>query len=113
LEAFAPTIKVRIKPEVMEAFLADFVKIPRITLEETINMFSKTSFGDRLKAISVPTLVIGGTADPFMPPDYLEKELIQRIPGARFVALPCGHHTPMEMPSETAALVTSFLAGLR
>jgi pimeloyl-ACP methyl ester carboxylesterase len=113
LKALRPTIKVPIKPEVMETFLRDFVKIPRVALEETIRMFSKTSFVDRVKTLRVPTLVIGGSADPFLPPHYLRKEVIQRIPGARLVVLPCGHHTPLEMPAETAALITAFLAGLR
>jgi pimeloyl-ACP methyl ester carboxylesterase len=78
-----------------------------------MNMFCNTSFADRVKAISVPTLVIGGAADPFVPPDYLRKELVERIPQARLVVLPCGHHVPMEMPAETAALVTTFLAASR
>jgi pimeloyl-ACP methyl ester carboxylesterase len=112
LEAFAPTIQVPIRAEVMDTYLRDFVRIPRVALEETMNMFCKTSFADRVKAISVPTLVIGGAADPFVPPEYLRKELIERIPRARLVVLPCGHHVPMELPGETAALLTAFLAGL-
>jgi pimeloyl-ACP methyl ester carboxylesterase len=112
LDAFAPTIKMPIRAEVMETYLRDFVRIPRGALEETMNMFCHTSFADRVKAIGVPTLVIGGVADPFVPPDYLRTELIGRIAQARLVVLPCGHHLPMEMPAETAALVTAFLAGL-
>ena len=111
LEAFAPTIKVPIKAKVMETYLRDFIRIPGVALEETMNMFCTTSFADRVKAIGVPTLVIGGAGDPFVPPDYLRKELIERIPRARLVVLPCGHHVPMEMPAETAALLTAFLAG--
>lgn len=109
----APFITLPIKPELMEAFLDDFVRIPQVALAETIKMFAATSFIDRVKAIRAPTLIIGGAFDPLLTPDYLRQNLIAQIPGSRLVVLPCGHETPQEMPSETAALLDAFLAGLR
>ena len=109
----APLSRVPIRRESMETYLDDFVKIPRAVLESTFSMFSRTAFVDRVKAITAPTLVIGGEYDPFMPRDYLLTEVVSRIPRARLAELPCGHELPHEMPVETAALLTAFLAGLR
>ncbi len=112
-EILAPFIRIPIKGELMDAFVEDFVKIPRVALEETVNMFSKISFIERVKEIRAPTLVLGGAHDPILTPDYLRQEVIGHIPRARLVILPCGHEIPQEMPAETAALLTAFLAGLR
>lgn len=109
----APLSKVPIRRELIETYLTDFVKIPRAVLEGTFGMFSRTTFVDQVKAITAPTLVIGGEYDPFMPRDYLLSEVVSRIPGARLVELPCGHELPHELPRETTALLTAFLAGLR
>src|SRR6185503_4266996 len=89
--ALAFCITVPVKPELMEAFLDDFVKVPRIALEETLNMIAGPSFLDQVKAISAPTLVIGGTQDPLFPPAYLEQYVVSPIPAARLALLPCGH----------------------
>ncbi len=109
----APLSRVPIRRELMETYVDDFVKIPHAVLEGTFNMFSRTAFADRVKAITAPTLVMGGEYDPFMPRDYLLAKVVSRIPGARLVELPCGHELPHELPRETAAFLTAFLAGLR
>lgn len=112
-ELLTPFYALPAKPELMDAFLDDFVKIPRVALEQTIHMFAKTSFIEKVKAIRAPTLVIAGVDDPVLTPEYMRQNLIAQIPGSRLVVLPCGHEIPHEMPSETAALLSAFVAGLR
>lgn len=46
---------------------------------------------DILSSIRVPTLIVGKTGDPVMPPD-LAKDLAGRIPGARLVEIEAGGH---------------------
>ena len=60
----------------------------------------------------VPTLVLAGDGDPILTPDYVRRSVVDSIPGARLVILPCGHEVPIEMPNETAWLLQAFVAGL-
>lgn len=85
---------------------------PEHSLRETLRMCAQPGFEEELASVRVPTVVIGGKHDPFLTPDYLRKELVARIPGARFALLDCGHNLPQEMPMETAAVIEGFLAGL-
>ncbi len=61
--------------------------------------------GALLPTITVPTLVVAGTADPIAP--LAESGAMARaIPGAHFLALPgTAHLAPMERPAEFAAAV--------
>jgi pimeloyl-ACP methyl ester carboxylesterase len=47
-----------------------------------------------------------------MTPDYLRQEIVQRISGARLVVIDSGHEIPMERPTELAAVIEAFVAGL-
>lgn len=69
-------------------------------------------FIDRLSATRARTLVIGGLADPMLPPSVLGEAVVAPIPGARLVSLDCGHEIPLEQPQAAAALIDAFLAGL-
>jgi non-heme chloroperoxidase len=111
-EVLAPLRKLQISPTVTDAFVDDFVKIPRVALEGTIKMFAGASFLDQAKEISTPTLVISGAYDPVVTPDYIQKQIVSRLARKHLVTLPCGHDIPLEMPDESAALITAFLAGL-
>ncbi|MBI4514475.1 MAG: alpha/beta fold hydrolase [Deltaproteobacteria bacterium] len=64
---------------------------------------------DQLPAISTPTLVVHGDADPLVP--YANGELLaQRIPGARLHTLAgCGHLAMWEQPRQLAAALLEFL----
>ncbi len=104
--------KRQISALVADAISGDFVKIPRVALEATIKMFAATSFVGQTKKIRMPTLVIGGAYDPVVTPDYVQKQIVRRLARNHLVKLPCGHDIPLEMPEETAALITAFLAGL-
>lgn len=59
--------------------------------------------------ISVPALIIWGKHDLVIPLNLGER-LASEIPSARYVMLEdCGHNPQEELPSETAALIRSFL----
>lgn len=64
---------------------------------------------ERLYRITVPTLVIWGESDRFVPVAH-GKAYQEGIAGAKFVVLEqCGHMPPLEKPEETARVVTQFL----
>jgi pimeloyl-ACP methyl ester carboxylesterase len=111
-EILAPLIKVPVNPSLMDAFVAEFRKVPRFALEKTLDMLREMSFLDEVKGIRAPTLVVGGSADPMLPPDYLRRNIVDLIPKARLALLDCGHETPQELPAGTAAILEAFLAGL-
>jgi non-heme chloroperoxidase len=85
---------------------------PEHTLRETLKMCTETSFVEKLSDIRAPTIVIGGIHDPMGPPEYIEQEIVRKIPGARLSLLSCGHNLPLEMPLETAAVINGFVSGL-
>jgi pimeloyl-ACP methyl ester carboxylesterase len=71
------------------------------------------SITDQVSGIRVPTLVIAGEGDPILTPDYVKRSVVESIPTARLVTLPCGHEVPIEMPKETARIVQAFTAGIQ
>ncbi len=65
----------------------------------------------RLPEITMPALVLAGTADLMIPPDHAAT-LAARLPDARLVLLDgLGHLFFNQAPDEVARLVTDFLAG--
>jgi non-heme chloroperoxidase len=102
-----------VEPEVMERFGHDAATIGRPALEGTLTAAMTSSFSDRLAAITIPTLVIGGSGDPMFPPDALRAAVVPPLAGARLALIDCGHEIPIEAPRELAALIEAFLAGLR
>ena len=66
---------------------------------------------DALSATRARTLAICGLHDPVLPPEFVRKEIVERIPAARLALLDCGHEITLEKPLETAALLQAFVAG--
>jgi 3-oxoadipate enol-lactonase len=63
-----------------------------------------------LVAITAPTQVVGGTVDRWV--DFAHSEsMVSTIPGAKLVALPCGHLTVTEQAGAVADLLDSHAAG--
>ena len=61
-----------------------------------------------LSSINVPTLVIAGTQDAIIPaPEVLA--MADSIPGARSVALDCGHLSNLELASAVSDELAAFL----
>ncbi len=61
----------------------------------------------RLRRLKTPTLVIHGDRD--LIPASCARNIADAVPGARFVALKCGHFSYLERPAEVlSAIVDSF-----
>ena len=60
---------------------------------------------DRLDAITVPTLVIAGSADPSTPVEPHARTLAEGIPGARLEVLQAAHLATIERPDEATKLI--------
>jgi pimeloyl-ACP methyl ester carboxylesterase len=59
--------------------------------------------------IEAPTLVVA-TDDPFLPLAFLQRAVVDRIPGARLHHLAgAGHYPTAEAPTEMAAIIDGFL----
>jgi 3-oxoadipate enol-lactonase len=60
---------------------------------------------DRLGAITVPTLVVAGDADPSTPIEPHARTIVDGIPGARLVVLRAAHLASIERADEATALI--------
>ncbi len=65
---------------------------------------------DRLPAVAVPTLVIGGSADLATPIEPHSRTLVDGIPGARLAVVDAAHLATIERASETTALIAEHAA---
>ena len=101
-----------IAEDVLERFGRDAAGISRAALEQTMELCTTSSFADRLDALDVPALVVGGQHDPLFTPDLLREGVVAPLHGARLAVLDAGHEVPVEQPNELAAVVEAFIAGL-
>jgi len=101
-----------VAPGVLDRWADDAVKVPRVALDETLNMLTQTSFIERLEAVHTPTLVVGGLHDPILTPTTLRAGVVAPLPRARLVLVDGNHELPIETPLELAGLIGAFLAGL-
>jgi pimeloyl-ACP methyl ester carboxylesterase len=73
-----------------------------------MNVDSET-VGDKVAAITIPTLIVWGENDPIVPLDD-GKDFAAKIPGAKLVIVPkCGHAPSIERPEQFMAAVKPFL----
>lgn len=71
------------------------------------------STGERLRAITVPTLVVAGSLDVMTKADA-GRQVAELIPGALFVVMEGEAHQPFqEVPEQFSAIVTAFWDRLR
>jgi pimeloyl-ACP methyl ester carboxylesterase len=98
--------------EIVDDYFASVQASPEYALRESFRMCTHSGFVDRLNATRAATLVVAGMHDFMMTPDYLRQEIVQRISGARLVVIDSGHEIPMERPTELAAVIEAFVAGL-
>ena len=67
-------------------------------------------YPEHLRGIRVPTLVLHGAKDPYIPREHAER-LTRDVAGARLVVLEEGSHfLPMDVPERLAAELQRFLA---
>ena len=96
----------------MERLLGDAASIPAGCIREGFDNWRQAAFADKLGAVRARTLVVA-TDDPFLPPDFLQAQVVSKIARARLAVLPGpGHYVQVERPRETAALLNSFFAAM-
>lgn len=96
--------------EVFADLASDFARLDWRVYMRTIRAMGRHDAWPRLHELRVPTLVVGGTADLFLPEATLVA-LADAIPGAELCVLPGGtHYLPVEFPAELADRVERFLA---
>jgi pimeloyl-ACP methyl ester carboxylesterase len=98
--------------EIVDDYFKDVSRASDRAKRETFKMLCRDGFADSLSSTTAPTLVMAGTHDPILSPDFLRPEIVARIPNARLVQIDCGHEIPAERPVQAAALMEAFLAGL-
>lgn len=88
----------------------DFGRLDWRVYTQTIRAMGRHDAWARLGELRAPTLVIGGTADLFLPVATLEA-IAAAIPGAELFVVPgATHYLPVEHPDELAARFEQFLA---
>jgi 3-oxoadipate enol-lactonase len=65
----------------------------------------------RLGAITAPTLLVGGSADPSTPIDPHARTIAAAIPGVRFDVVDAAHLLSVERADEVNALIAEHLGG--
>lgn len=69
------------------------------------------NFAERVGAITTPTVVLGGEIEQPLSPALLKEQVVARIPGAKFVAVPeVGHYPYVESPAEFVRLLRENLS---
>jgi len=101
-------------PEDLEVWVAKWVAQPRDRLQEPFaTLVGRDDLTDRLAEISVPSLVVHGSADLAIPLQRAS-ELAAGLPGCAGVHVVEGgaHASNVTDPAEVNAVVEAFLAGL-
>jgi non-heme chloroperoxidase len=103
-----------VAPEVVERWVTDAVRVPRLVLDGTLTMTTQPSFEDQLGDLQVPTLVVGGRDDPVATPDFMRQYVVAPLAhtGPRFVLADCNHDVPIEQPQQMACLIEAFVSGI-
>ena len=99
--------------EIVDAYFADVSRASDQAKRGTFRMLCHDDFTEYLKSTNAPTLVVAGKHDPILTPDFLRQQIVSHIPSARLVQIHCGHEILVERPTEAAAVVEAFVAGLR
>jgi pimeloyl-ACP methyl ester carboxylesterase len=103
--AFSDAVPSALKSKVF----TEYMKNDALTIFNDFTACDGFNLMGGLDAISVPTLVICGTADRFTPPKY-SHYLTARIPGARLELIAdAGHMVMLEKPAEVNAAIDRFV----
>ncbi|MCB0559552.1 MAG: alpha/beta fold hydrolase [Rhodobacteraceae bacterium] len=110
LTGFSPEALAGWSAAARDAALADILETTdwegmarQVALDEIIDVSAS------VRAIRVPTLVIGCAEDQMVPVAHA-RGLARDIPGAVYAELPTGHLAPLEQPAALAEMVAAFLA---
>ena len=100
------------KPEDVERLKELFLAQPKeVIAADALAMRDRPDSTADLAGITVPVLWVHGEEDQLMPVDGARASA-EKIPGARFAAIPNGGHmAPMENPAATNEAILEFLGG--
>jgi len=110
-ELIVPFISEPVDAPVLDRYVDHAMKVPAAALECTLQACVRSSFADRVEALTMPTLIVGGRRDGYFDAEAVAR-LARGLPCARGVCLECNHEIPMERPHELAHLLEAFVAGL-
>jgi 3-oxoadipate enol-lactonase / 4-carboxymuconolactone decarboxylase len=98
------------RPEIVRAFRSLLERSDVASYLSALELLAQTDLSATLGQLSVPTLVVAGTADLAAPPERV-RELADRIAGARLRVLAgAGHLLGVEQPEALAQCITDFLS---
>ncbi|HET9685422.1 MAG TPA: alpha/beta hydrolase, partial [Gemmatimonadaceae bacterium] len=90
----------------LEQVVADELRTSRFAWDAWLLEGTREDIAAAVTRVDVPTLVVAAGEDPVMHRDMLEREVVERIAGARMAVVPgVGHLVPYEAPTQLAALV--------
>lgn len=89
-----------------DLFLEDNLRASQEAWRAWLEHESRADISSSMTNIAVPTLVVSGAADEVLETSLIEREVVQRIGGARLFVVPdAGHLLPLESPSAVADLI--------
>lgn len=96
-------------PEKIEERKNVLLKIDPKAFQAACKILQEADLTPLLHRLHVPTLVVCGEFDQATPPP-LNKQIADKVAGARYVELPgCGHCPPLEQPEQFLAAIRQFV----
>jgi len=96
-------------PELIEERKRVLLEIEPKAFQAACRILQETDLTPQLHRLRVPTLVVCGEFDQATPP-ALNKQVAEKVAGARYVELPaCGHCPPLEQPDAFLAAIKEFV----
>ncbi len=100
-----------VSQETQDKLLSDASSVAVESYLEGFEAWRSAAFAEHIGKIAVPTLVLGGDAEPYLPAAFLNEAVVSKIPGATFQSIPgAGHYPHVETPE---AFCEIFFAALR
>jgi pimeloyl-ACP methyl ester carboxylesterase len=101
-----------IADDTLAAFGRDAARVSRSVLQDSLGLCLTSDISASIKGSSIPTLVVGGQADPIFTPAVLRSAVVDPLARAALQTIDCGHEIPIEAPQELARLMSAFVHGL-
>ncbi|MFZ0649835.1 MAG: alpha/beta fold hydrolase [Pseudolabrys sp.] len=96
-------------PEKIEERKKVLMGIEPKAFQAACRILQETDLVPLLHNMKVPTIVVCGEFDQATPP-ALNKQIVEKVPGAKYVELPgCGHCPPLEQAEQFLAAIKDFV----
>ncbi len=96
-------------PEKIEERKQVLLQIDPKAFQAACRILQETDLVPLLHHLKVPTLVVCGEFDQATPP-VLNRQIVEKVAGARYVELPgCGHCPPLEQPEQFLSAIKEFV----